>query len=216
MIPKESWKEKVIPGREQRTRLFLVRHGQVENHAEFRFNGHTDVDVSEFGRRQLEAVADLLKDEQIDEIYSSDLRRTVAGARAIALGRDLEPSPIPGLREMNFGVMEGLSFSEITDTLPDVFNSWRKNIAEYPIPDGESFRQTEARVLKALHSVIDGKQTKNILVVAHGGPNRIILSEALNLDLSQAFRIEQDYACVNVIDYYSEWSVVKLVNGTIL
>ncbi len=216
MIPKESWKEKVIPGRDQRTRLFLVRHGQVENHADFCFNGHTDVGVSDFGRRQLEAVADLLKDEVIDEIYSSDLKRTVTGANTIAVGRNMEPVPIPGLREMNFGVMEGLSFKKVADQLPDVFHSWRKDIAGYRIPEGESFRQTESRVVEALDSIMEGKESKTILIVAHGGPNRIILSKALNLDLSQVFRIEQDYACVNVIDYFSDWSVVKLVNGTIL
>ena len=68
------------------------------------------------------------------------------------------------------------------------------------------------RVASAMLKIMEGKEGKTIAVVAHGGVNRLILVRALNMDPSQAFRIEQDYGCLNVIDYYPEWTIVKLVN----
>jgi len=83
------------------TRLFLVRHGQVENFAGGIYNGHKDVDITELGIRQMEAIANRLKDENLAGVYSSDLIRTKRGADIIAEKHGLVPESRPALNELD-------------------------------------------------------------------------------------------------------------------
>ena len=57
-------------------------------------------------------------------------------------------------------------------------------------------------------------QGKNILVVAHGGVNRVILCHVLGMDLKNLIHLDQAYGCMNIIDYFDELAVVRLVNST--
>ena len=71
-----------------------------------------------------------------------------------------------------------------------------------------------ARVLPALEGIIKGNFGASICVVAHGGVNRVVLSDAMGLGLENFFSIEQDYGCLNIIDYHPDGiKVVKLLNG---
>jgi alpha-ribazole phosphatase len=196
----------------ERTRLYLVRHGQVVGHEEGRFNGHTDVDLSDQGREQLEQVARYLETEEIHHLYCSDLKRSVAGAEIIARGRNLIPVALKELREMNLGIFDGLTFREVEERFKTVFKEWRKDFLHYRLPQGECLLDIHQRVCKTLEEILKDKRGRTIAIVAHGGVNRVILSHALGMDLKNAFRLEQDYGCLNVIDYYLDWTVVKLVN----
>ena len=62
---------------------------------------------------------------------------------------------------------------------------------------------------------LDEYRGKNILLVAHGGVNRVILCHVLDLDLNQLARIDQAYACLNIIDFFSGTAIVSLVNKTL-
>ena len=71
-------------------RLLLVRHGKTEWNESGRYQGISDISLSEEGLRQAEALGQRLAGEKIDAVYSSDLKRAVQTARTIASGRDLE------------------------------------------------------------------------------------------------------------------------------
>jgi alpha-ribazole phosphatase len=195
-----------------RIRLYLVRHGQVVGHEVERFNGHTDVDISEQGRKQLEQVARHLQPEEIHCIYCSDLKRALASAEIIAQSHHLTPVALKELREMNLGIFDGLTFREVKERFENIFQEWRKDLVNYRLPQGECLLDIHRRVDEALGEILKGERGRNIVIVAHGGVNRIILSQALGMDPKNAFRIEQYYGCLNVIDYYTNWTVVKLVN----
>ncbi len=195
------------------TRLFLARHGQVENFSERTYNGHKDVDINELGVRQMEAVADRLRDENLAGVYSSDLIRTKRGAEIIAAGHGLIPKLRFTLRELNVKLWEGLTANEIEEKFPGAFDEWRKNIADYRIPGGESIRDLSLRVVPVLKEILGANRGKNVVVVAHGAVNRVLLADAMGLDLNNIYSIEQDYGCLNIIDYFSGYAVVKLVNG---
>jgi alpha-ribazole phosphatase/probable phosphoglycerate mutase len=68
-------------------------------------------------------------------------------------------------------------------------------------------------VLRALESLLRQNQGRNILLVAHAGVNRIVLARALGLSFRNMFFMEQDYACLNVIEYSGRFAVVRLMNG---
>lgn len=197
------------------TRLFLVRHGEVANHqGEFRYNGHIDVELSENGISQMERVAERLKTEEIKGIYSSDLIRTVRGAEIIAMRHGISPISDKSLKEVAAGRWEGLTFNEVHERFPDESHVRFEDLVNYRIKDGgESLRDVEARVIPALAVLIERHRGESAAIVAHGGVNRVILCHALNLELENFFRIEQDYGCLNIIDFYDGTAVVRLVNG---
>jgi len=91
-----------------RNTLLFIRHAETEMAG--RFCGHSDPPVNGRGHRQIEALLDVLRDESIDAIYTSDLERSLTTAKAIAERFQLSTIAVPGLREIYFGDWEGLSW----------------------------------------------------------------------------------------------------------
>lgn len=89
------------------TRLYLVRHGQVTNHLDGTCNGQNDVDITELGIGQMEAVAARLRDENLAAVYSSDLIRTRRGGEIIAEAHGLIPEHSGAFRELELGCGKG-------------------------------------------------------------------------------------------------------------
>ena len=198
---------------EDKTRLYLARHGETTLSSEFRYVGHMDVDITENGVVQMHKLRDRLKNECLNALYSSDLIRTKKGAEIIASCHDIKPIACEEFREINLGIWEGLTREEIIEKYPDEYRGRLDDLAHAGVKEGESFKDLQKRVMKKLTSVLNELKGKNILLVAHGGVNRVILCDVLKLDLQLLPRIDQTYGCLNIIDYYEDGPVVKLVNG---
>lgn len=154
-------------------------------------------------------------DPALDAVYCSDLQRAVKSAEIIAEPCSLIPIINTGLRERNFGAWEGLSFTEIKDKYPAEFESWTVNPLKFSPPDGESTIEVKERVINALKDIMNKHSGDRIAIVAHGGVNRIILCHIMGTPLENIFRIEQDYAAVNIIEFWEKYPVVKALNLTI-
>ena len=85
------------------TEIYLIRHAQAEGNLYRMMQGHWDGDVTDMGRRQIEALAQRLKDERIDALYSSDLYRTRLTACAVTKYHDIPIHTDKRLREINVG-----------------------------------------------------------------------------------------------------------------
>lgn len=194
-----------------RTRIYLARHGEVVNHGVY--NGQADVGITDAGVRQMERLRDFLKDKNLSAVYSSDLLRTVRGAEIIAEPHGLRPKSFPQLREMHFGRWQGLRYQEVLERYPADIPQWTNNLENFRIPDGESVMDMRDRAMPKLQELIDHHRGQEFALVCHGALNRLIIAEALHLPLSHLLRIEQDYGCLNIIEYSPSWMVVKLVNG---
>ncbi len=195
------------------TRLYLVRHGQVAEGHTTRYHGHNDIGLSPGGVQQFEALVAQLAAVPLKGIYSTDLSRTIKGAEIISRGRELAPLVIPELRELNFGVWEGLTFTEILEQYPSQLEARLRDLSSFRIPGGESLKDLEARALPRLRELLARHREAAFLIVAHAGVNRVILCEALGLSLNHIFRLEQNYGCLNIIDYFPDLAVVRLLNG---
>ncbi len=195
-----------------RTRLYLVRHGALVTSDEWRYVGQRDVELSDAGRAQIRALAERLHPVLFDAIYCSDLGRTIESARLLAAAGDSEPVACPEFREINIGHWEGLTLADILEQFQSEFNERSRSIASFRITGGESFEDVHARALPRLERLLNDHAGKTVMLVAHGGLNRVILCDALGLDLNSVVRIEQSYACVNIIDYFEEYPVVQCMN----
>lgn len=196
------------------TRLYLMRHGQVVNHHEFRYNGHFDVDITDAGVLQMERLSGFFSKERLSAVYSSDLQRAVKGAVIIGERLGLKPVKVRALRELHLGRWEGLTRDEAAERYPEEAWFSFKDLATGKLKEGESLEELKKRVMPAIDGIIGKHAGGAVAVVAHGGVNRVILSDAMRLPLANFFRIEQDYGCLNVIDCFHDGvKVVKLLNG---
>jgi broad specificity phosphatase PhoE len=194
------------------TRLFLVRHGEVEG--EGVLHGHVDVALTPRGRRQLGTVAERLRAEPLSAVYCSDLQRSRIGAELVARGRQLPVLPRPAFRELHMGEWDGKGVAELWRDDRERIERWWANLESFALPGGESLSDLNERILSALRTVLAEHREESICLVAHGGVNRVILFEALGLPLSRYHKLAQDYGCLNIIDYYPDGNaVVRLING---
>jgi alpha-ribazole phosphatase len=195
-------------------RLYLARHGQIYGFEKQVICGFTDTPLTPIGRMQMERLAERLRHANIGVIYSSDLQRSSLGAQIIARDHDVEVFQLPELRELNFGTWEGLSFTELTEQFPEEAQKRKADILNYQIPGGETILVFSKRINACLNSILVGNHDGDILIVGHKGVNRVILCHILGLDLSNVFLFEQDYGCLNVIDFFHDTTkVIKLING---
>jgi len=195
------------------TRLYLVRHGQVADGHTHRYHGNNDIGLSPEGKRQLRQLAEELTSLPFAAVYASNLRRSWEGAACLCQGREIEPRIIPEFQEIHFGVWEGLSFAEIAERYPEELEGRFRDLAGFRIPEGESLNDLRDRVLPRLKEILAGHPGQSVALVAHAGVNRVILCDALDLPLENIFRLDQNYGGLNIIDYFPDFTVVRLING---
>jgi alpha-ribazole phosphatase/probable phosphoglycerate mutase len=172
----------------------------------------------------------------LNALYCSDLSRAVKSAEIIAGPHGLKPIIMPELRERNFGKWEGMSFDEIKEKYPQEFEAWAENPLKFSPMQGESTIEMRDRVIEALNRILNEVQDtskpfkivqnsstlnnieqlstilNHVVIVSHGGVNRVILCHLLGIPLENIFRIEQDYGALNIVEFYDKYPVVKLVN----
>ena len=157
------------------TTFYFVRHGESEGNAARVFTGQTDSPLTARGLQQAAAVADELAKVKFDRIVSSDLSRTRDTAQVIAKRHRIPVETLPELREINVGDRTGTPFDEargLPNWSDDGFVSW---------PGGETLDQVLARTLGAIERLTRESPGKTILIVGHGGVNRIVLSHFLGI-----------------------------------
>jgi broad specificity phosphatase PhoE len=158
--------------------LVLVRHAQSIWNAEDRWQGQSDVPLSELGRSEAARLGARLGRERFDRIVASDLSRAMDTARAIAGERAVEPRP--GLREMNLGAWCGLLHEEVTARFPEQLLALQRGDPMQIGGTGETLPGFAERVLGEL-AALEGSGDERILVVAHGGVIRAVLFALLGL-----------------------------------
>lgn len=196
------------------TRVYLMRHGEVQNGGEKRYNGHIDIDITEKGIDQMRRLAERLAGKRISAVYSSDLIRSVKGAEIISKSIGLACTSVRELRERSVGAWEGLTAEEINQRYPEQYSAWRADLLNYRPPNGECVYDVRDRILPVYRKLLNTHTGQEIAMLLHGGVNRIILADAIGLDLRNLFSMEQSFGALNIIDYFDDgMAVVKLLNG---
>lgn len=201
------------------TTVYLIRHGETVDADSRRYKGHIDVPLSGNGIKQLERLSEYLTQitnyrsqiTDIKAVYSSGLDRALKSAEIIAKPFGLNPIVIDDLKERSFGVWEGMTFDEIKDKWPDAFNAWAENPLKFSPMEGENTLEVKERAMKAFNSIINKHKDEEIAIVSHGGITRVILCEMLGVSLDKIFRIEQNFAALNIIELW-DYPVIKKIN----
>ena len=194
--------------------LLFVRHGETLRQSSARFWGQTDVKLSALGLRQAESLSNLLATQRIDTIYTSDLKRALVTAQVIASRQRAEVVTCPELREANFGQLEGLTFTEIDQCYPEVTKSWVAGRLDITYPGGENLSAFIERTSSFANRLKHLSPEQTVLVVAHGGPLRIILCHLLDFGPEHWWQLQIDLASFSVVNTGSRGPVLSLFNHT--
>lgn len=188
--------------------LVLVRHGATDWTAAGRYQGWTDRPLSGDGRAQARLLAGHLAHERLDVVACSDLARAVETAAILAPAHAARATP--GLRECNFGALEGLTHDEAVARHGERYARWVDDPAAHAPPGGEALAEFAARVQAAVDALPVGARA---LVVTHGGPIRLVLARALGVSLAAARAFALDPCRVTRVSLYERGAVVHGVNA---
>ena len=148
-------------------RLLLVRHGESIWNAEGRWQGSADPPLSDAGRAQAAQLAELLRDENIDAVVTSDLVRAAETAEIVARALGVPAVVVEArLRERDVGEISGHTREEIELKWPGLLDEWRRGVLTR-MPGGED--DITPRVTAGLEAVATSAEGSHVLVITHGG-----------------------------------------------
>lgn len=161
------------------TTVYLIRHGESQANEKDVFIGHTDMALTELGRKQAQIAADYLKDIHADVIYSSDLQRAYYTAEAAAKLRNMPVLKDPGLREIYAGQWENTPFSVLQESRRDSYHIWLKDIAHARCDGGESVAEVGERVVQTVRKLAQKHENSVIFIFTHATPIRTFAVHAM-------------------------------------
>jgi len=195
--------------------LLIVRHGETSWNREGRYQGRTDVPLSDEGEAQARALGKRLAGLPIAIALTSPLARTRRTAEAILGDRKVVLEPEAPLIEISHGQWEGQLASDIEHSHAEMFGTWRTRPDRHvPAgPDAETLGDVEERawpVLVRTCARLGADETA--LIVAHDAVNRVLLCRVLGLPLTRVWTFRQSPASLNVLSGASiaELQVVRL------
>lgn len=165
--------------------LFVIRHGETFYNLENRIGG--DSDLTPKGWDQARALAKFFQNKKIPLIFTSQKKRTIQTAVPL---KELQPGTtiisLAEFNEIDAGVCECMTYAEIKNQMPEIYQARKKNKYHYIYPQGEGYLTMRDRINKGLKKALYlSNPNDNIMIIGHRGVNRMILSHFL-------FRREED------------------------
>ncbi|GAA0697084.1 histidine phosphatase family protein [Paraclostridium ghonii] len=196
------------------SRLILVRHATTKDNINGNLSGHIDSELSDLGNMQIVKLNKFLEKENIDCIYTTTSTRTKDTVKDIAKSKNLKIIESENLKEINFGDFEGMNFEYIKSSFPKEFEKIIKYGFEYKYPNGESLVDSYHRVCKELKHILDYNKEKNILICAHAGSIRNIISYLVGKTHEYHWSFKIDNASISIIDIVDGFPVIQTLNNT--
>ncbi len=168
--------------------ILLVRHGETEWNLVGRWQGTTDIPLSDNGRAQARELGERLRGHGIARVFASNLSRARETAEIVTATLDLNVPVVVDarLRERGYGCFEGLTRDECAARFPDAWEKYQIDRRVVP-PDGESQTAIITRVMAVMReiaSVADLPDDASVLVVSHGGSIRSFVHAAVGVLLA--------------------------------
>ena len=192
--------------------LYLVRHGETEWNKSGRYQGSTDVALSDMGMAQAEKVASYFKDIPLDGVITSPLQRARITAEGIAKSHGMELEIVPALQELCFGDWEGKTFSEIDQLWPGMISEMYHHPDQLRLPHGESFLDCPVRTMTFMKELLSRGDHKSYAIVSHGAALRTVICAMIDIPLSCSWNMGLSNASVTEIRHFVGENNMKDMN----
>jgi broad specificity phosphatase PhoE len=195
--------------------LIFARHGETVDNARGVTQGWGYSALSDLGKGQVKALGRRMAGVDLNSIYASPLPRAVTTAEAVSGQSGHEVKQLEDLREMNCGRWEGVPFLKIRDEEKEIYRTWVGDPA-FPCPDGESLVDVQARLERAIATILDENSDpeSTVLVVSHGTAIRIAATTLLDLPIAAARGFMQDNTAINVFERRGRRFLLRSWNDT--
>lgn len=178
------------------TKIHIIRHGETLWNSTMRWQGHSNVPLSERGHAQAKKLADFWSGN-LDAIYSSDLLRASQTAFYLADKNNIDIIQIPEFKEVCFGDWEGLTTEQIKNNWGNSVETFFEDPDSVIPPNGESFREVYDRCVPAYQELLNRHYGQEIAIVSHGGVTRMLLCHLFCAPISSAWNMKQDNTAIN-------------------
>ncbi|MFJ7970900.1 histidine phosphatase family protein [Psychrobacillus sp. NPDC096389] len=165
--------------------LYITRHGETVWNTQKRMQGWSDSDLTENGISNAVSLGDRMKEIKLDVIYTSPSKRTITTANLIKGEREIPIILDENLREINMGIWEGQTLTDIEQKYPIEYDAFWNTPHLYKPLNGESFAMLHKRVLNAINSIQDKHSAGNILIVTHSVVIKTLLAYFKNYPLEK-------------------------------
>lgn len=183
------------------TKLILVRHGETETNVKGKIHKHSDSEqLTTNGIKQIKKTSEELSKFGATAVYCSKEKRAIESAEIIANKLNVPLYQTDGLEERNWGEYAGLSFQEIKLLAEMDKMSFEERYVFHP-PKGESWKETEERLLRTLNKILSKNESENIILVTHGGSIRIYMPTLLDVNKEESYKYDPDNASISVFEY---------------
>ncbi len=196
------------------TRLYLIRHGEVEETYHQIFGGRIDMSLSPKGMLQATSIADYFEPVALDAIYCSPMKRAQLTAKPLLDSKGMSAMTMNDLREVDFGDWTGHRWQEIEEKFGVSAFTWLDQLERNTVPNAESGDVLRARITPCINTILETHREQSVAVVCHGGVIRVILSTLLQIPLPLTIGFEVDYCSVNVADCRDNRAILQLLNHT--
>lgn len=194
------------------TRLYLIRHAEVEARYQKVFGGRIDMDISPRGHQQAAMLADFLRRKRFDAIYASPMKRVQQTLAPLLNNGAPRPIVVPDLREVDFGDWTGHDWDAVQEKFGASAFEWLHHLERGTIPNAEPLANYRARVEPCLREILERHSGQTVAVFCHGGVIRMMLSLLLELPLSKMSAFDFDYASVSEIEWQPHRMEIQLLN----
>lgn len=178
------------------TRLILVRHGQTACNVAEIWHGWDDCALTATGLAQARAVGRRLAGEPIVAVYSSDSRRAMQTAEAIAAHHGVTPVATEALRERHAGEYEGLHIDAILQRAPHIWEERDADVWNWAPPGGETYRQVLDRAVPVVRAMVAGHPGETVVAVSHMSTVRTLVSALAGMPMLETYA--QEFASTGV------------------
>ena len=188
------------------SRVVLARHGETDSNQRRIILGHGSDPLTEDGRAQARQLGRAIAKYPLTAAYCSDLPRAIETATLALEGRDIKPQPVEGLRELNWGALEGLSVYLLEDETPAdhgrVPRVGRGQQIPHPVapPGGETLLEGLERFVGAVEGIAARHCGESVLIVTHNMLMRAWLSQILRWPLDRCWDIMITFCAHCVLD----------------
>ncbi len=186
--------------------IIFVRHGKTILNEKNVYVGSIDTDISENGVEEIKKLAKLLHGIEFNKVFSSPLKRAIETTEIITNDNCIVDDR---LKEMDFGIFEGLSYSEICEKYTQESKKWSADYLNYKIPSGESLKDVFNRTESFIKYVSEFKG--KVLVVTHGGVISCALSLVFN-NKDYFFKFKILHGRMNIISIEDNYMYIKGIN----
>ncbi len=197
--------------------IYLIRHGQTEWNREDLFRGTSDIGLNDFGRRQAAGVGTYLQGLKLHQprFITSPLSRAVETGQIAAAQLKVDHLECDNaFNDLDFGLWQGRPREEVAKAYPELYRRWAEEPEKAEFPEGETLRTLADRAEPALYRLAAASEDRDLVIVTHRVVSKVLLCLIMGAGLAAFWKIKQDTACINILEYKRSSFIINTVNET--